>query len=245
MPYDTVFGDDLYWICFDHPNRETAMQSPQKQFSNSLLQFWVSSFCFWNNLCLFLGPKCLGKVRVAGGCIPLCYEKSHLILCTNQGSLRIRICRGNTKQHFCKYRSGREQRESREWKCALPPSERAPEGESINNSSPSLFKNRKKIENAESWFRHRGPKLWKLWWFRLKITHGYDQLGPEACTCIFSIFGICGIFGYYILDGWSLSILKGDPSESWIEIWRAQNFWHFSQKRSRIINKSIDGIFWR
>ena len=107
MPYDTVFGDDLCCICFDHPNRETAMQSPQKQFSNSVLQFWVSSFCFWNNFCLFLGPKCLGKVRVAGGCIPLCYEKSHLILCTNQGSLRIRICRGNTKQHFCKYRSGR------------------------------------------------------------------------------------------------------------------------------------------
>ena len=113
------------------------MQSPQKQFSNSLLQFWVSRFCIWNNLCLFLEPKCLGKVGVAGGCIPLCYEKSNLILCTNQGSLRIRICRGNTKQHFCKYRSGREQRESREWKCALPPSERAPEGESINNSSSS------------------------------------------------------------------------------------------------------------
>ena len=57
-------------------------------------------------------------------------------------------------------------------------------------------------------------------------------------TAIFSIYGICGnvgylgiilwdicgIFGYYILNGRSLSILKGDLSESWIEIWRAQNF---------------------
>ena len=25
---DTLFGDDLYCICFDHPNRETAMQVP-------------------------------------------------------------------------------------------------------------------------------------------------------------------------------------------------------------------------
>ena len=25
LPSDTLFGDDLYSICFDHPNRETAM----------------------------------------------------------------------------------------------------------------------------------------------------------------------------------------------------------------------------
>ena len=27
MPSDTLFGDDFYCICFDHPNRETAMLS--------------------------------------------------------------------------------------------------------------------------------------------------------------------------------------------------------------------------
>ena len=27
LPSDTLFGDDLYCICFDHPNRETAMLS--------------------------------------------------------------------------------------------------------------------------------------------------------------------------------------------------------------------------
>ena len=27
MPSDTLFGDDLNCICFDHPNRETAMLS--------------------------------------------------------------------------------------------------------------------------------------------------------------------------------------------------------------------------
>ena len=31
LPSDTLFGDDLYCICFDHPNRETAMlPSPDK-----------------------------------------------------------------------------------------------------------------------------------------------------------------------------------------------------------------------
>ena len=27
LPSDTLFGDDLYCICFDHPNRETTMLS--------------------------------------------------------------------------------------------------------------------------------------------------------------------------------------------------------------------------
>ena len=27
MPSDTLFGDDFYCICFDHPTRETAMLS--------------------------------------------------------------------------------------------------------------------------------------------------------------------------------------------------------------------------
>ena len=37
-------------------------------------------------------------------------------------------------------------KKTQKWKCAVPPSERAPEGESINNSSPSLFKNRKRLK---------------------------------------------------------------------------------------------------